>query len=216
MSASAEVTLAALLDGPVDEVAPRLLGCVLRHGDVAVRLTEVEAYAGPADPGSHAYRGRTARNAVMFGPAGHLYCYLSHGIHTCANVSVGPVGAASAVLLRAGEVIDGLDLARQRRRLPVGRDRDLARGPGRLCQALGIGLDANGTDLSRGDLTLTPMAHPPDARVERGPRVGLRLAPDVGWRFWLAGESTVSPYRRHARADLGAVPPSAEGPQGAQ
>ncbi len=212
MSGSAEVTLAALLDGPVDEVAPRLLGCVLRHGDVAVRLTEVEAYAGPADPGSHAYRGRTARNAVMFGPPGHLYCYLSHGIHTCANVSVGPEGAASGVLLRAGEVIDGLDLARQRRRLPVGRDRELARGPGRLCQALGIGVDSNGTDLRSGSVTLTPGSPPPGARIASGPRVGLRLAPDVEWRFWLAGETTVSPYRRHPRADPGAVPPSAERP----
>lgn len=208
MSSSAEVPLAALLDGPVDEVAPRLLGWVLRHGDVAVRLTEVEAYAGPADPGSHAYRGRTVRNAVMFGPAGHLYCYLSHGIHTCANVSVGPDGTASAVLMRAGEVIDGLELARERRRLPLGRDRDLARGPGRLCQALGIGLDANGADLSQGDPSLTAVPLPADARIERGPRVGLRLAPDVGWRFWLAGEPSVSPYRRHPRADPGSVPRS--------
>lgn len=213
MSGSPEVALADLLAGPVEEVAPRLLGWVLRHGDVAVRLTEVEAYAGPADPGSHAYRGRTARNAVMFGPPGHLYCYLSHGIHTCANVAAGPEGSASGILMRAGEVVDGLEIARERRGLPPGRDRELARGPGRLCRALGIGLDANGTDLSRGDLTLTPAPPIEDALVRCGPRVGLRLAPDVHWRFWVAGEPTVSPYRRHPRAAAVADSAVAESPQ---
>jgi DNA-3-methyladenine glycosylase len=167
-------------------VAPRLLNAVLRHGGVAVRLTEVEAYDGPNDPGSHAYRGETARNRVMFGPPGRLYVYFTYGMHHCANLVTGPDGEPGAVLLRAGEVIDGLDLARQRR--PRSTDRDLARGPARLCQALGLDLSGNGTvaDLERGD--------PPDV-VETGPRVGLRHAADRPWRFWIAGDPTVSAYR---------------------
>jgi len=179
------------LEGPVLDVAPRLLGATLRHGDVAVRLTEVEAYDGPDDPGSHAYRGRTRRNAVMFGPSGVLYVYFTYGMHHCANVVVGPVDRPSAVLLRAGEVVDGLASARARRR---GSDRDLARGPARLCQALGIDLSHDGTDLSRGDLTLT-LTDSPGGDVSAGPRVGLRQAAERPWRFWLTGEPTVSTYR---------------------
>ncbi|KAA1424207.1 DNA-3-methyladenine glycosylase [Nocardioides antri] len=190
--------LADLLhSGPVEEVAPRLLGAVLRHGPVAVRLTEVEAYDGANDPGSHAFRGRTGRNWVMFGPAGHLYCYLSHGIHTCANVSVGPEGTASGVLMRAGEVVEGREVARAFR--PGVADRDLARGPGRLCRALGIRLDHNGTDLTTGEVTLTP--GPPPGPIASGPRTGLRLAAERPWRFWVVGDETVSPYRRHARGE---------------
>ena len=189
--------LADLLDGPVEEVAPRLLGAVLRHGPVAVRLTEVEAYDGPDDPASHAYRGQTLRNGVMFGPAGHLYCYLSHGIHTCANVSVGPDGRPSGVLMRAGEVVDGIDVARANRAGVA--DRDLARGPGRLCRALGIGLDLNGTDLATGAVTLTP--GPTPGAIAHGPRTGVRLAADRPWRYWIEGDRTVSPYRRHPRGD---------------
>lgn len=121
---------------PVEEVAPRLLGAVLRHGPVAVRLTELEAYDGATDPASHAYRGRTARNAVMFGPPGHLYLYFTYGMHWAGNISCGPEGVGCGVLMRAGEVIEGIELARSRR----GRasDRDLARGPGRLTQALDL------------------------------------------------------------------------------
>ena len=185
------------LAGPALEVAPRLLGAVLRHHDVALRLTEVEAYDGARDPGSHAYRGRTARNAVMFGPPGRLYCYFTYGMHVCANVVSGPDGTASAVLLRAGEVIEGVDVARGRR--PGASDRDLARGPARLCRALGIGLDHDGTDLSTGDLTLELATSAPGPAAT-GPRVGLRLAADRPWRFWLPDERSVSPYRRHPRA----------------
>jgi DNA-3-methyladenine glycosylase len=167
-------------------VAPRLLNAVLRHGGVAIRLSEVEAYDGPNDPGSHAYRGETARNRVMFGPPGRLYVYFTYGMHHCANLVTGPDGDPGAVLLRAGEVVEGIDVARQRR--PRSTDRDLARGPARLCQALGLDLADNGilADLERGD--------PPTA-VETGPRVGLRHAADRPWRFWIAGDPTVSAYR---------------------
>ena len=183
--------LAALLRGTSVEVAPRLLGAVLRHGAVALRVTEVEAYAGADDPGSHAYRGRTRRNAVMFGPPGRLYCYFTYGMHVCGNVVVGAEGDPGAVLLRAGEVVEGLGTARSRR--PGASDRDLARGPARLCRALAIGLEHDGTDLASGELRLTPGEGVQD--VSSGPRVGLRGAPDRPWRFWETGHPTVSAYR---------------------
>jgi DNA-3-methyladenine glycosylase len=198
--------LRSLLERPVLEVAPLLLGATLRHGDVAVRLTEVEAYDGANDPGSHAHRGRTPRNSVMFGPAGHLYVYFTYGMHHCCNVVCGPEGDAAAVLLRAGEVVDGLETARARR--PRSADRDLARGPARLCRTLGIDLDQNGARLDTPPLTLRPGRAP--GGVASGPRVGLRLASDRAWRFWIPEEPTVSQYRsaaalprRGKRADLG-------------
>ncbi len=191
MTGSAD--LDAVLSGPVLEAAPRILGATLRHGRVAVRITEVEAYAGEEDPGSHAYRGLTARNATMFGPPGHLYCYFVYGMHYCANVVCGPVGAARAVLLRAGQVVDGIDLARSRR---TGPDRDLARGPARLCRALDVGRELDGASLTSGPVSLSLAAAPPPAgAVRTGPRVGLRAAAERPWRFWLAGEETVSDYR---------------------
>jgi DNA-3-methyladenine glycosylase len=185
--------LATALAGPVLEVAPRLLGAVVRHHDVAVRLTEVEAYDGANDPGSHAYRGMTARNEVMFGPAGHLYVYFTYGMHHCCNVVTGTAGSASAVLLRAGAVVEGVALARERR--GRGTDRDLARGPARLCQALGIDRSDNGVLLEDGEVTLS-LAEEPARReqVSTGPRVGLRHAADRPWRFWLTGDPTVSRY----------------------
>ena len=194
MSGSADL---ALLAGDVLDVAPRLLGASLTHASVTVRLTEVEAYAGSDDPGSHAYRGPTPRTRVMFGPPGRLYAYFSYGMHVCANVVTGREGTASAVLLRAGEVVDGVDLARERR--ATTRERDLARGPANLCRALGIGLDLDGTDLSRGPVRLVLAAAPDPGRVSTGPRVGLRGAPDRPWRFWLTGEPTVSAYRPAAK-----------------
>jgi len=185
-------SLADVLSGPVLEVAPRLLGATLRHGDVTVRLTEVEAYDGPNDPGSHAFRGPTARNAVMFGPAGRLYVYFTYGMHHCCNVVAGPDGVPSAVLLRAGEVVDGVEDARARR--TGSSDRDLARGPARLCQALGIDLAHNTADLAAGPVTLT-LGEPLDVeQIGTGPRVGLRHAADRPWRFWIAGDPTVSRY----------------------
>jgi DNA-3-methyladenine glycosylase len=184
--------LRALLERPVLEIAPLLLGATLRHGDVACRITEVEAYDGANDPGSHAFRGRTPRNAVMFGPAGHLYVYFTYGMHWCANVVCGPEGRASAVLLRAGEITDGLEVARGRRR-SARSDRDLARGPARLCQALSIAREQNGHELTAAPLTLHP--GPPPDEFLTGPRVGLREAAERPWRFWLPGEPTVSAYR---------------------
>jgi DNA-3-methyladenine glycosylase len=188
-------TLADVLAGPPVEAARRLLGATLRGRGVTLRLVEVEAYAGPADPGSHAYRGRTARNAVMFGPPGHLYVYFTYGMHWCANVVCGPPGTPSAVLLRAGAVVDGLDVARSRRSGIA--DRDLARGPARLAKTLGLTGADNGIDVldPAGDVVLGLADPLPAAGVAAGPRVGLRLAGDVPWRFWIAGDPAVSAYR---------------------
>jgi len=190
VAGSADLTV---LQRPALEVAPLLLGAVVRREGVAVRLTEVEAYMGQDDPGSHAGRGSTPRSEVMFGPSGRLYVYFTYGMHHCANVVCGPEGTASAVLLRAGEVIEGIDVARERRGTKA--DRELARGPARLCSALGIRLLDNRTDLTEGPTTLS-LSDPVDPeQVSTGPRVGLRLAADRPWRFWISGEPTVSTYR---------------------
>lgn len=186
------------LAAPVDQVAPTLLGAVLRHGEVAIRLTEVEAYDGAGDPASHAFRGRTPRNAVMFGPAGHLYVYFSYGMHWACNVVCGPDGEAGGTLLRAGEVVDGLEIARSRR--GRARDRDLARGPGRLAQALGLTAEHKGTPvLGGGPVRLEPALEPPES-IQAGPRVGVSAEADRPWRFWIAGSPYVSDYKRSPRA----------------
>ena len=187
---------AELLLRPAPEVAPRLLGARLTHGGVTVRLTEVEAYDGTNDAASHAYRGPTARNDVMFGPPGRLYVYFSYGMHWCANVVCGPAGTASAVLLRAGEVVDGLPTARQRR--GARPDEALARGPANLTQALGIDRNQDGLDLD--GLLALPEEPVPAEDILSGPRVGVSLAHDVPWRFWLRGDRSVSAYRRSPRA----------------
>ena len=181
-------------------VARDLLGCRVVHSGVTVRLTEVEAYAGAADPGSHAYRGRSPRTEVMFGPAGHLYVYFTYGMHFCANVVTGVEGEASAVLLRAGEVVDGHDVAAGRR--PGFRPRDLARGPARLATVLALGREQNGLSLVGPDAAgwVEPPAAPVDpATVRTGPRVGVSGPGGDGgahpWRLWLDGEPTVSVYR---------------------
>lgn len=186
-----------------EEVAPRLLGSVLTcktpEGTVSISITETEAYSGTADPASHAYRGRTPRNAVMFGPAGHLYVYRSHGLHWCANIVTGTDGTASAVLIRAGRVIEGEDLARKRRGVEVESAR-LARGPGNFCQALGITAEHNGTDLLAGaSVTLTEGKPVPAALIRVGPRVGVSKAHDWQHRFYLTGDPTVSAYRLSPR-----------------
>jgi DNA-3-methyladenine glycosylase len=175
-----------------------LLGARLSGYGVTIRLTEVEAYRGVGvDPASHAYRGRTRRNAVMFGPPGHAYVYFVFGMHWCLNVVCGEPGTASAILLRAGEVTAGTDVARGRRGAVA--DRDLARGPARLAAALGIDGAVTGTSLldGRGPVRLTP-GRPVDPRlIVAGPRVGVAAAADLPYRFWIGGEPTVSAYRRH-------------------
>lgn len=189
-------SLRETLARPSVEVAPLLLGAHLTVGDVTVRLTEVEAYLGESDPGSHAYRGPTPRNAVMYREPGHLYTYFTYGMHVCANVVCSAEGVASAVLFRAGEVIDGIEIVRARR-LTTKRDWDLASGPARLCVALGITLDDGGSDLETGRvrLTLPTMTAP----FETGPRTGVSGpggTDDYPWRFWIPGDPTVSPYKR--------------------
>jgi DNA-3-methyladenine glycosylase len=182
-----------VLERPVLEAAPLLLGAVLRHDGVAVRITEVEAYGGAEDPGSHAAGGLTPRSRVMFGPAGHLYVFLSYGTNFCANVVTGPEGSASAVLLRAGEVIEGLEIAQRRRGTKV--EKELTRGPGKLCSALNIRLKENRADLLSGPVRLE-LGEPIDAAlISSGPRVGLTNAADLPWRFWITGDPTVSVYR---------------------
>jgi DNA-3-methyladenine glycosylase len=213
-------------DRPATEVAPDLLGCVLWHdspaGRVAVRLVEVEAYMGASDPASHAYRGQTARNGVMFGPPGHVYVYFTYGMHFCANLVCQPPGQPEAVLLRAGEVVAGAELAGERRLRENGRAHgngraggngrllrpvDLARGPARLCQALGIDRGQDGADVCEpgSPLGIGPARQPalagatPAAReqavIRTGPRVGVSQAADRPWRYWLAGDEHVSLYR---------------------
>jgi len=194
----------AQLARPALALAPRLLGAVVVSevdgARVAVRLTEVEAYEGADDPASHAFRGLTPRTAVMFGPPGHLYCYFTYGMHWCANVVCGVEGAASAVLLRAGEVVDGHDVARSRR--PAARkDADLARGPARLASCLGLGAQQNGTDLcdpgSPVRLDSMPLRRRP--AVASWPRVGITAATEHPWRFWLADDPTVSTFKAGGR-----------------
>lgn len=186
--------------GQVPETAQTLLGWEITAGGVRVRLTEVEAYAGTGeDPASHAHRGPTPRTKVMFGPAGHAYTYFVFGVHWCLNIVCAPEGQASAVLLRAGAVVDGVDIARKRREEKV-PDRDLARGPARLVVALGVTASANGTSMldGEGPLLLTPPTRPvPRSAISAGPRVGVAAAHDVPWRFWITGDATVSSYRRH-------------------
>jgi DNA-3-methyladenine glycosylase len=182
----------------VDEAARLLLGRRLTANGVTVRLTEVEAYSGLGeDPASHAHRGLTNRNAVMFGPAGRLYVYQIYGMHFCANIVCGESGRAAAVLLRAGEVVDGLETAR-RRRPAARRDADLAAGPAKLMQVLALDKGANDTSVidGTGPATLTAPTGPVGT-IAAGPRVGVTSAHDVPWRFWIAGDPTVSVYRRH-------------------
>ncbi|MCU1530988.1 MAG: DNA-3-methyladenine glycosylase [Arthrobacter sp.] len=201
--------LRELLSADARHVAPLLLGAVLTHqgreGPVSVRITEVEAYLGPhdslyPDPGSHTFRGETARNAPMFGPAGHLYVYFTYGMHHCANIVCGPVGQASGLLLRAGEVVSGQELALARR--PTSKAaKDLASGPARLAKALGLttadsGRDALGPPF-RLELPQRPVAGIRSG-ISTGPRVGVSGAggtDDYPWRFWLSGDPTVSRYK---------------------
>ncbi|TDP89401.1 DNA-3-methyladenine glycosylase [Labedaea rhizosphaerae] len=185
---------------PVD-AAHVLLGSVLESrlgGEVVrVKLVEVEAYRGGDDPASHCYRGRTPRNDVMFGPAGHLYVYFVYGMHFCANVVSLVDGVPGAVLLRAGEVIEGEDFAKARR--PSARSTaELAKGPARLTGVLGLDREQNGIDLTDPGSPVRLFAGDPvpEGAIRSGPRVGVAVAMDVPWRFWIDGSKAVSTYRR--------------------
>ncbi|WP_082556674.1 DNA-3-methyladenine glycosylase [Modestobacter sp. Leaf380] len=191
------------LVGPLDAVAPSLLGCWVvtdrPEGTVAVRLTEVEAYSGAGDdPAAHSHRGPTPRSAVVFGPPGHLYVYFSYGVHWCANVVVEPEGHGSAVLLRAGEVVVGEPLARSRRPASA-RPRDLARGPARLTSALSIGPDDRDRYLLDPSSPVRLHRGPAPASVTAGPRVGITHAAELPWRYTETGAPTVSAFRAGVR-----------------
>jgi DNA-3-methyladenine glycosylase len=161
-------------------VAPELLGKVLVAGPCAGRIVEVEAYRSD-EPAAHSYRGPTPRTAVMFGPAGRLYVYFSYGVHNCANVVTGAEGDGQAVLLRGVLPLRGIDVMIRRRH---GRLRALADGPGKLCQAFGIGLGDTGTDLTAGgDLRIVDDGTPPPQTYATTPRIGITKAVDLPWRF---------------------------------
>jgi DNA-3-methyladenine glycosylase len=198
LSRQSRVLPRTFYDRPVLDVAQDLLGAVVVCDGVALRLTEVEAYDGANDPASHAYRGLTARNAVMFGRPGHAYVYFTYGMHFCVNLVCGPPDIAAAVLLRAGEIVEGQRIAVARR--PRSSARDLARGPARLTQALGIDRSLDGVDVTKPAAAITVRAGDPvpEDRIRRGPRIGVAQAADRQWRFWVDGEPSVSPYRPHA------------------
>ena len=188
------------------EVGPALLGAVLQRtdarGTVAIRLTEVEAYGGERDPGSHAYRGKTARTASLFGEPGHLYCYFTYGMHHAINLVSGQHGQAYGCLVRAGEVIVGSGLARERRlerpRTSPLRDWELARGPACVAQSLAASRQNDGDDLFGGEWSIW-LPDPPVILPHRtGPRVGLGGpggSAQFPWRYWLPGEPSVSAYK---------------------
>ena len=189
------------LAGDPVEVAPWLLNKVLVRRDSSGRtvrsgrIVEVEAYRAADDPASHAHRGRTARNASMFGPPGGLYVYFTYGLHWCANVVCWPDGEAGAVLLRAMAPLTGLP-AMRRDRPTARRDRDLASGPARLCQAMGITGSEDGSDLVKGaSLALVDDGTAPPGAPERSTRVGISSATDRMWRWWVPGDLHRSPGR---------------------
>lgn len=177
-------------DGRV--VAPELLNKLLVRGERVGRIVEVEAYAGAEDPASHGFRGPTPRNEVMFGRAGHLYVYFTYGMHFCANAVCGPVGESSAVLLRALAPVAGLDLMRASRPAAK-RDRDLCSGPAKLCQAFGIDREQDGVDLVDGDdVRVFDDGMPPPEVPGVSPRIGITLAVDEPWRWFVPGDPNLS------------------------
>jgi DNA-3-methyladenine glycosylase len=178
-------------------LAPLLLNKLLVRGERVGRIVEVEAYAGAADPASHAFRGITARNATMFGPPGRLYVYFTYGMHFCANVVCGTDGEASAVLLRGLTAIAGLDAMRAARGPAARRDGDLCSGPGKLCQAFGLDRSFDGADLVTGDreVEVVDDGTPPPAVPGVSGRVGLSVATEVPWRFYVPGAVGISRAR---------------------
>ena len=178
------------------EVAPELLGQRLVHEDGghvrSGRIVEVEAYCGPIDPAAHTYRGRTARNATMFGPPGLLYVYFSYGVHWCANVVCGTEDEGVAVLLRALEPVEGLDAMYAARGAAARRDRDLCSGPGKLTQAMGIGKDHDGIDLVTADEGVTIVEGVAPTDVVQTTRIGISVAAEEPWRWYVADDPNVS------------------------
>jgi len=199
-------------EGDSVKIAPRFLNKLLVRCDpsgrtlISGRIVEVEAYRGPDDPASHAYKGLTRRNAVMFGPAGRMYVYFTYGMHWCANLVCGSEGVPQAVLLRALAPVEGIDLVRAARgassRVGAGvgvgsrimPDRDLLSGPARLCQGLGITGADDGADLVDGDrhLVLVDDGIKPPKKPGKSVRIGIRVAADLQWRYWVPGEPNVS------------------------
>jgi len=179
------------------QLAPLLLNKLLVRGARVGRIVEVEAYAGADDPASHAYRGRTARNATMFGPPGHLYVYFTYGMHFCANVVCGDDGEASAVLVRGLTPVAGLEDMRAARGPAARTDGDLCSGPGKLCQALGLDRTLDGADLVTGDrgVEVADDGTPPPVDPAVSGRVGLSVAADVPWRFYVPGAVGLSRRR---------------------
>lgn len=191
MPVPAELLRRAFYRRPALEVAPELLNKVVAVGRRRVRIVEVEAYEGRLDPGSHAFRGRTPRTEVMHGPPGHLYVYFTYGMHWCANAVCGDDGVASAVLLRAGAPLAGLGPMRAAR--PRARsDAQLAAGPARLCQALGIDGTHNGADLTRGPVRILDDGVPPPDAPGVTTRIGLSAGGDLPWRFTVPGDPHLS------------------------
>lgn len=180
---------------PADVVAPQLLGCVVTHNGVSIRLTEVEAYVGSADPAAHTFNGMTARNAAMFGPPGRLYVYFSYGIHHNGNIVCAPEGEGQGCLMRGGEVVAGEKLARERRqrpdRAPIPYE-NLARGPGNLGQALGLTLPDNGTPVQLSEREEEP-------EWVAGPRIGISKNAGAPLRFWIPRNKTVSTPRGYPK-----------------
>ena len=183
-----------------EALAPLLVGARVRSGEVTIELTEVEAYAGVADPAAHAFVGPRPRTRDLFGPPGTLYCYLSHGLHICGNITCGD-GSGAAVLLRAGRVVAGLGVARARR--PGVADVGLAQGPGNFGRAIGWTLADSGSRFGDGELEL--LAPVGSRRVSSGPRVGVSVAHVRPWRFWAEGDHTVSAYRPSPRIPPGSL-----------
>lgn len=174
-----------------DIVAPQLLGCMFSHAGVSIRITEVEAYLGTDDAAAHTHRGQTPRNAAMFGPGGHMYVYISYGIHRAGNIVCGPEGTGQGVLLRAGEVVAG-EAEAYGRRGPVPFIR-LAQGPGNLGKALDLQVSDNHKSVNGPEFILTEAIEKPE--WVQGPRIGISKNIDAPLRFWIPGDKTVSGRR---------------------
>ena len=194
--------LAEALSGSADAMARRLLAChlvrTIGETTVVCRIVETEAY-DQLDPASHSYRGMTPRNRVMFGEAGFVYVYFSYGLHYCMNVVTGPEGHAAAALIRAVEPLDGLDTIKANRP-KISKETMLTNGPGKVCQALGVGPELNGHDLSEWPLTLVLQTQLPSSDIVTSPRIGISRAQDVKWRFSVKGNPYVSVPARRTRS----------------